>query len=133
MQQQNTNTAWNKMMLRADVMLLHTDVMLLHTDVMLLHTDIMLLHTDVMLLPIHNCTQQRSIMVIRYMSAPTFRSHHILTLQICNQEPPKVKRDHPHSAPSEVEGVRIVIILFQISLKNRALKCILRGYFEGIF
>ncbi len=46
----------------------------------------------------------------------------ILTLRIRNQGPPKQKRDHPHlphSPPSEVEGVRIVVISFQNIAKKR--------------
>ncbi len=52
---QNTDIAWNGMMLQADVMLLCTDTMLL---------------------PIHTCTRWCYIMVLHYKSLPTLRQKH---------------------------------------------------------
>ncbi len=52
MRRQNTDIAWNRMMLRADITLLHTDIMLLS---------------------IHTCTQWRYIMVLTYMSVLTLK------------------------------------------------------------
>ncbi len=49
----------------------------------------------------------------------------ILTLRICNQGPPEQHRDHSHllhSPPSEVEGVRIVVISFRNIAKRKERK-----------
>ncbi len=55
-----TDIAWNGMILRADVTLLHTDVTQL---------------------PIHTCTQQRYIILLRYMYVPTFTQQKTSQLQ----------------------------------------------------
>ncbi len=63
MRQQNTDIAWNGMMLRADVMLLHTDVTQF---------------------PVHTCMQQNYITVLYYMSVPTFTAKKCTALEIQN-------------------------------------------------